>query len=186
MVSSLPMIAAQVGADERSLRRAAARGVFRCSRPTPRALEFAPGELEYLRGHWGFLQDLIAGLRTEPNVRLAVLYGSRARGTEHADSDVDLLVDFRDDAGASVTRLGRRLQAQLGLDVDVARLSRVRDQAPLLVLQAIDEGRPLVDRADGWSSLKASRETVARAARRQMTRLRSEAADGLEQMLEGL
>jgi predicted nucleotidyltransferase len=33
-------------------------------------------------------------LRTQPNVRLAVLFGSVSRGDERPDSDVDLLVQF--------------------------------------------------------------------------------------------
>lgn len=168
------------------MRRAAARGVVRCRRPTPRELDFEPGELDYLVGHWDLLSSLTAALRTEPNVKLAVLYGSRARGTEHVGSDVDVLVDFRDDEVGAVSQLARRLQAQLGLEVDVARLSRVRRQAPLLVLQVIDEGRPLVDRADAWPALRAQRATVARGARRQMTRLRREAAQSVDQILEGL
>ncbi len=184
MRSLLPAIAAQVGADERSLRRAAARGTLRCRRPTPRALEFDPGELDYLREHWKLLNGLTRALRTEPNVRLAVLYGSRARGTEIAASDVDVLVDFRDDDAASTTALGERLQGRLGLQVDVARLPRVRRQAPLLLLQAIDEGRTLIDRDGAWPAVKAQRESIARAARRQMARLRREAGQSVEQILE--
>ena len=186
MVSSLPAIAERLGADERSLRRAAARGVVRCTRPTPRGLDVEPGEIDYLVNHWDLLSRLTSALRTEPNVELAVLYGSQARGTDHAGSDVDVLVDFRDEEVGAVSRLARRLQAQVGREVDVARLSRVRRQAPLLVLQVIDEGRPLVDRADAWPVLRAQRETVARGARRQMTRLRREASQSVDEVLKGL
>ena len=46
------------------------------------------------------LRDSLArGLRTEPTVRLAWLFGSRARGTERRDSDVDVAV-LVDDACA--------------------------------------------------------------------------------------
>ena len=49
----------------------------------------------------GALQELVAdlrrALRTEPNVRLAVLYGSLARGDEDAGSDLDLLVSLAED-----------------------------------------------------------------------------------------
>lgn len=47
------------------------------------------------------LRDALArGLRAEPAVRLAWLFGSRARGTARPDSDVDVAV-LVDDAGAA-------------------------------------------------------------------------------------
>jgi predicted nucleotidyltransferase len=184
MRSALPTIAAQLGADERTLRRAAVRGTIRCRRPGPRGLELLPGELSYLRSHWDVLTALTRAFRTEPNVRLAVLYGSKARGDEDARSDVDVLVEFRDDDAASTSALARRLEETLGMSVDVTRLSRVRREAPLLLLQALDEGRVLVDREERWNALQQARETIARAARRQMRRNRAAAADSLAQ-LEG-
>jgi hypothetical protein len=54
--------------------------------------------------------------------------------------------------------------------VDVTRLSRVRREAPFLLLQASDEGRVLVDHGGVRPELQAFRQTVARAARRQMRR----------------
>jgi predicted nucleotidyltransferase len=184
MRSTLPDIAAQLGADARTLRRAAERGAVHCRRPGPRSLELAPGELTYLQGHWKLLSVLTRALRTEPNVDLVVLYGSAARGTEHARSDIDILVDFRDDAGASTTALARRLEDRVGVPVDVASLSRVRRKSPLLLLQAIDEGRVLVDRGDTWEALRRARETIARAARRQMDRARKQAAESLASLLQ--
>lgn len=184
MASPLPTIAAQLGADERTLRRAAQRGALRARRSGPRSLELAPGELAYLRSHWNLLSTLTRAFRTEPNVRMAVLYGSRARGDEHRGSDIDLLVDFRDDRAASTSALALRLGEAAGAPVDVARLSRVRGEAPLLFLQALDEGRVLVDREGRWHELLQTRETVARAARRQMSRERRQAANSLAQLLE--
>lgn len=184
MASPLPTIAAQLGANERTLRRAAQRGAVRARRSGPRSLDLAAGELAYLRSHWDLLSTLTRSFRTEPNVRLAVLYGSRARGDEHRGSDVDLLVDFRDDRAASTSALALRLGAAVGAPVDVARLSRIRGEAPLLLVQALDEGRVLVDREGRWKDLLQARETVARAARRQLSRERSQAADGLAQLLE--
>jgi predicted nucleotidyltransferase len=185
MASVLPAIAAQLGADERTLRRATERGTVRARRPGPRSLELAPGEIQYLRSHWDLLSALTRALRTEPNVRMAVLYGSRARGDDRRGSDIDLLVDFRDDGRASTSELGRRLAEATGAPVDVARLSRVRSEAPLLVLQALDEGRVLVDREDRWPELLRTRAAVARAARRQMSRGRRAAADSIQELLEG-
>jgi predicted nucleotidyltransferase len=184
MASALPAIAAQLGADERTLRRATKRGTVRAHRSSPRSLELAPGELRYLRSHWDLLSRLTRAFRTEPNVRMAVLYGSRARGDEWRSSDIDVLVDFRDDRRASTSALAQRLAEAAGGPVDVARLSRVRREAPLLLLQALDEGRVLVDREDQWHKLLQARETVARAARRQMSRERREAADSIQELLE--
>lgn len=186
MRSVLPDIAVQLGADERTLRRAARRGTVRCQRPGPRTLELLPGELAYLRGHWDLLSALTRAFRTEPNVRLAVLYGSTARGREREDSDIDVLVDFRDDAAASTSALARRLEGMMGVPVDVARLSRVRAASPLLLLRAVNEGRVLVDRENIWAALQGNRETIARAARRALRRDREAAADSLGQLLEEL
>ena len=46
---------------------------------------------------WSLLSALRRALRTEPNVRLAVVYGSFARGDDVSDSDLDLLVSLRED-----------------------------------------------------------------------------------------
>lgn len=178
--STLPGIATRLGADERTVRRAAERGAVRVRRPGPRSLEMEPGELAYLEGHWGLLTALTRAFRTEPNVSLAVLYGSAARGDDRASSDIDLLVRFRDDAGASTSSLARRLERRLRRPVDVARCSRVRAEAPFLLLQVVDEGRVLVDRGDHWASLFAARETIARASRRQLASSRAEAFDALQ------
>jgi predicted nucleotidyltransferase len=185
VASPLPRIADELGADERTLRRAADRGTVRARRPTPRRLELAPGEFAYLRSHWDLLSKLTRAFRTEPNVRLAVLYGSRARGDDRAGSDIDVLVDFRDNETASVSTLARRLESELGVAVDVARFARVRKEAPLLLLQVLDEGRVLADREELWPQLVRAREKVARAARRQVGRERDEVAESLADLLEG-
>jgi hypothetical protein len=83
-------LAANLDVEERTLRRAVAQGALRTSRSGPRRLQLAPGEREYLRTHWPLLSGLRRTLRTEHDVRLAVLYGSLARGDEDAGSDLDL------------------------------------------------------------------------------------------------
>jgi predicted nucleotidyltransferase len=186
MRSTLPDIAMQLGADARTLRRAAERGTVRCRRPGPRSLELPPGELTYLRGHWRLISALTRALRTEPAIELAVLYGSMARGSEHPGSDIDILVGFRDAADPSPTVLARRLEDRIGRHVDVAALSRVRQGSPLLLLGAIDEGRVLVDRGDAWTALRRERETIARAARRHMSRSRRQAAESLASLLDAV
>lgn len=186
MRSALPLVAFELGADERTLRRAVERGTVRCERPTPRSSSFASGEIAYLRAHWGLLGSLLRALRTEPNVRLAVLYGSAARGTDRPDSDIDVLVDLRDEEKGSASALARRLEGHVGRHVDVARLPVVRKGAPFLLLQALDEGRVLVDREEAWMAVREARDTIARAARRQNARERAEAIRSLGQLLEEL
>jgi predicted nucleotidyltransferase len=166
MRSRLPSLAEDVGADERTLRRAAQRGTLRCRRPGPRRLEMDAGELDYLRSHWDLLKALTRALRTERNVRLAVLHGSAASGDDRNDSDVDLLVALRAPAAGAATALATRLERALRRDVDVAELARVETEAPLLLLHALDEGRVLVDRDERWPELLARRGELARAAQR--------------------
>lgn len=178
MRSTLPTLAAALCADARTLRRAVARGTVRCRRPGPRQLALS-GELAYLHGHWPTLEALSRALRTEPNVRLAVLYGSVARGDDRQDSDVDLLVDLREDTGRAALGLMDRLDRGLGRPVDIARLRRVRETSPLLLLQALDEGRVLVDRDATWSVLRAERDKVAADAARVSELEAHAAADAL-------
>jgi predicted nucleotidyltransferase len=111
------------------------------------------------------LSALRCALRTEPNVRLAVIYGSIARGDDAPDSDVDLLVSLKEDRPNAAVKLAVRLERAVGREFDVARLNRVQETAPLLLLRAIDEGRALLDRDGEWVELKAHRSEIARRAR---------------------
>lgn len=186
MRSPLPAVARELGADERTLRRAAERGAVRCRRSGPRKLEFAEGELDYLRAHWGLMRALTRALRTEPSVRLAVLYGSMARGDDRRDSDVDVLVEFGGDVPGAAGCLAIRLERAVGRDVDVARLGHVRESAPLLVLQALDEGRVLVDRDGRWSSLVRERGRIAKAVASAREAAREQAAIAFGELMEQL
>ena len=68
--------------------------------------------------------DLLAELRrtlaASGEVRLAILFGSRARGTAHAGSDLDLAVDA---PGADLLDVGARLSLALDCEVDVLSLA---------------------------------------------------------------
>jgi predicted nucleotidyltransferase len=184
MRSPLPTVAREIGADERTLRRAAERGAVRCRRPGPRKLEFAEGELDYLRTHWGLIRALTRALRTEPNVRLAVLCGSMARGDDRRDSDVDVLVEFGAEVPGAASGLAVRLERAVGRDVDVARLRRALESAPLLVLQVLDEGRVLVDRDGRWLSLVRERGRIAQAAVSAHEAAREQAAVAFYELVE--
>ena len=59
-------------------------------------------------------KELRDALRTEPNVRLAILFGSQAAGTSAARSDVDILVRLVDPGAARVAELTGRLERRGG------------------------------------------------------------------------
>ena len=79
-MNSLRRVAAELSIPERTLRRAASEGLVRGERVSPRRFQITLREEAYLRTHWVLLRGLRAALRTEPNVRLAVLFGSTATG----------------------------------------------------------------------------------------------------------
>jgi predicted nucleotidyltransferase len=170
-MGAIQELARDLDADERTLRRAVSQGTLRARRPGPRRLRLDSGEEAYLRAHWPLLADLRRTLRTERGVRLAVLYGSLARGDEDAGSDLDLLVSLAGEMDG--TALRARLQGVTGRRVDVARLSRLEPGAPLLLDRVLDEGRVLVDRDHEWPRLRGRRPAIRararRAHRRQMT-----------------
>lgn len=165
-MGAIQELAHELGVDERTLRRAASQGALRCQRSTPRRLRLADGEREYLQGHWQILADLRQALRTERQVRLAVLYGSVARGEEDAGSDLDLLVAWAPDRASDPLALAGRLERVIGRRVDVATLGRVEAQSPLLLTQILEEGRVLVDRDGTWRRLRERRRAIRARARR--------------------
>jgi len=183
-VGVIQELAADLDAQERTLRRAAAQGALRATRSGPRRLRLAAGEREYLRAHWWLLSSLRRALRTEHSVRLAVLYGSLARGDEDGDSDLDLLVSLADDRPSAGFRLGVRLQRISGRRVDIAQLERIEARAPLLLERILDEGRVLIDRDGQWDRLCEHRSEIhARSAcvppRDGWRRSRDRGADGV-------
>jgi uncharacterized protein len=176
-------LARELGAGERTLRRAATDGAVRCERLGPRKRRITDRERRYMVDHWSTLADLRRALRTEPNVRLAVVYGSVARGDDTPDSDLDLLVSLKEDQPDTAVKLAVRLERALGRDVDVARLNRVKDSAPLLCLQILDEGRVVLDRDLQWEQLRAQRADIARYARRSHAARRRRARASIDELL---
>lgn len=161
----LSKLADELGVDARTLRRAVADGTIRCERVSARRRRVGEDERRYASEHWPLLSTLRRALRTEPNVRLAVLYGSVARGDDTPDSDLDLLVSLGADRPDAAVKLAVRLERAVGREVDVTRLNRVRESAPLLLLRAIDEGRVVLDRDGEWTRLTARRSEIALRAR---------------------
>src|ERR1700691_4031918 len=152
-MGALQELAADLDVEERTWRRAVAQGALHATRSGPRRLRLASGERQYLSAHWSLLSGLRRALRTEHGVRLAVLYGSLARGDEDDGSDLDLLISCADDRSLTSSRLAARLQRVSGRRVDIARLDRVEAQAPLLLDRAVEEGRVLIDRDGEWEKL---------------------------------
>lgn len=95
---------------------------------------------------------LTAELERQPEVEVAWLYGSRARGDAAATSDVDLAIAFRLSADAShaepwerIDDLRARLQAATPLEVSVVDINR----APTpLALNIVNEGKLVVCHSD--------------------------------------
>ena len=160
---SLRSLARHLDVPERTLRRAAAEGLVRGRRTSPRRYETSLREEAYLRRRWPLLRDLRDALRTEPNVRLAVLFGSQATGRDTVRSDIDLLVGLVDPAATRVAQLTGRLERRLGRDVQLVRVQDA-ERAPSVMADALEQGRVLVDRGGRWPPLKRREATWRRRA----------------------
>jgi len=181
-MTELELLAREIGANERTLRRALSQGTLRAERPTPRKLEISTAEKRYLRRSWKLLATLRAALRTEPNVRFALLFGSAARGEDSPVSDVDLLVETRDPSLARIADLEAKLEALIGRRVDVLTLEEARGNDQLLA-EALAEGRVLVDRDELWPQLCGEGAALQRRARDGTRRARRRALEGIDRML---
>lgn len=176
------MLADQIGVSERTLRRALREGTLRAERPTPRKLDLSAAEKRYLLRGWDRLATLRATLRTEQNVRFALLFGSAARGDDGPDSDLDLLVEMRDASLTRVIDLGAKLEESLGRRVDLLTLDAARENGQLLS-EAIEEGRVIVDRGERWPGLRGESELIRGQAQHRSGRKRRQALAGIDRML---
>lgn len=168
MSAELQELAQSLHVNERTLRRAWALGTVRGERVTPYKLRVPVDERVYLRRHWSTISRLRSALRTEPNVSLAVLFGSIARGDDDEESDVDLLVGFREPELGKGAKLAGRLSKHIDVQLDVIPLERALRRASFMV-EILRDGRVLVDRDGRWSELSAqgpSFEAQAREHRR--------------------
>ncbi len=115
-----------------------------------------------MRLRWPLVSQLLAALRTEPNLKLVVLFGSVARGDEvKGVSDVDLMVELRRPVPGALEALRLRLNRRLPAKVQLVPLAGAR-RNPRLLTEVLRDGRPLVDREQSWSRLQA-RATDTRA-----------------------
>ncbi|HEY3865627.1 MAG TPA: nucleotidyltransferase domain-containing protein [Solirubrobacteraceae bacterium] len=163
-MDSLRRAASELSIPERTLRRAASDGLVHGERVSPRRFRITFREEAYLRGHWGLLRALRATLRTEPNVRLAVLFGSTATGSDDERSDVDVLVILHDPGVGRLAALAERLSRRIGREMQLVRISEAQT-SPVLMVDIIDHGRVLVDRDDLWSSIGEAAPRWRRLAR---------------------
>jgi predicted nucleotidyltransferase len=176
----LEQLAREVGVHERTLRRAAGSGLIHTRRPSPRRLSLPDSEAAWVRSHWPLVGQLLAVLRTEPNLQLAVLFGSVARGDDvQGASDVDLLVELRRSHAAALHALRRRLGERVGREVQLVPLQAAR-RDPHLLAEVLRDGRPLVDRGHVWSQLQAQREQTREQAALTGRELREEAHAALD------
>jgi predicted nucleotidyltransferase len=183
-MTELEILARQIGANERTLRRAFNEGTLRAERPSPRKLKLDAGEPGYLRRSWGLLASLRSALRTEQNVRFALLFGSTSRGDDTASSDIDLLVEMRDSSLTRIADLGAKLEALLDRRVDIVTIEEAEEHTQLLA-QAVSEGRVLVDREDRWAPLQNEADALRRSARKEARRSKRRALAGIDRMLAG-
>jgi len=145
-------------------------------------LSLPPQSHAKLAAYLGLLAKLRQALRTEHNVRFALLFGSTARGDGSAQSDVDILVEMRDPSLARIADLGTKLESLLGRSVDV--LTREEAEAsPHLFSEAAVDGRVLVDRDGSWPELRSAAEALASGARLRDRRRSREALAGIDRLL---
>ena len=92
------------------------------------------------------LDMLRRALEGEPDVANALLFGSRARGTERPDSDVDVAVELIPGASRDVHALGglaARLEVATGRSIGLALLD---EAPPPLAFRIFRDGVVLVER----------------------------------------
>lgn len=183
-MNDLSLLAEEVGVNERTLRRAVNQGTLRAGRPTPRKLTMTLPERQFVRRSWPLLSALRVALRTEHNVRFALLFGSAATGSDTPASDVDLLVDLSDQSLDRIVDLSTKLTAIIGRPVDVVRL-RDAEAEPSFLADVVAEGRVLVDREQEWSRLRRRQSSLRQNGRRHEARRAKAALTSVDRLLAG-
>lgn len=180
MGQALGHTADELGCSERTLRRYIGDGLLRGRRVAHQGIELSVEEARYLNSHWSLLHTLKGALRTERDVRLAVLFGSAAVGEDRSESDIDVLIAHRRSEPRSLVGLRSRLHRALDRPVHVVDLEQAHN-VPSLLADVLQEGRPLIDRDGLWSDLSAqTNDILAQAARED----RDAAASALDAIAE--
>lgn len=181
-MTQLARIAREVGVDERTLRRAVNEGALRAHRPSPRIIDVPLSERRYARRAWPLFSRLRAALRTERNVRFALLFGSAATGADTPGSDLDLLVELRDPSLEKMADLCARLETATERSVDVLRLQDA-EADPSFLATAIAQGRVLVDRGQRWPALRRREVALRRRGERHDAERARTALAGIDRLL---
>jgi len=183
-MNELSTLAGEIGVSERTLRRATNQGTLRANRTGPRKLELSVSERVYVRRSWGLVSTLRSALRTESNVRFALLFGSAARGDDASSADVDVLVDLRDSSLERVVDVQQKLARATGREVDVVRLADA-EADPSFLANTVADGRVLVDRDVLWPALRRREPRLRRLAEtREGARVRG-ALGAIDRLLAG-
>lgn len=164
MGRELAHIAQGVGCSERTVRRYVGEGSLRARSLSSGRLELSEEEQRYLGSHWGLLAGMKHALRTERDVRLAVLFGSTAVGEDRRDSDLDLLIVRRSTTARAKAALSIRLSQSLSKRVHLVDLEHA-EASPSLLADVLSEGRPLIDRDGLWVGLLDRRAEIISRAR---------------------
>jgi predicted nucleotidyltransferase len=183
-VTELKHLAGELGVHERTLRRAVEQGTLRGKRPSPRTLDLSLAERRYTRQAWPLLSALRGALRTEQNVRFALLFGSAATGDDMPSSDVDVLVDLCDDSLERIVDLQTKLTADVGRQIDLVRLSDA-ERDPAFLGAALADGRVLVDRKQLWPRLRRRQASIRRHGHAQERRRTRDALAGIDRVIAG-
>lgn len=134
--------------------------------------------------HQESLELLRRTLADSPAVRLAVLFGSAARGVQTEGSDLDVGVLLDEQSGGGLWQVETALARVIRQPLDLIDLRRA---PPLLRYQIARDGRLLVERREGdWKrfKLRALRDwwdwapTARRLQRRAVERLRKRLQHG--------
>lgn len=181
-MTELALLAEELGVNERTLRRAVSQGTLRAAKPTARRLQISLAERRYIRRSWPVLMALRTALRTEHNVRFALLFGSAARGTATRSSDLDLLVVLKDPSLDQIIDLGTRLTAATGRRVDLARMEDAAAD-PLFLAEIVADGRVVVDRLRLWPQLSRSEGKLRRQGTEQEAEQARLALAGIDRLL---
>ena len=92
--------------------------------------------------------DTVRAVLEEHPVRLAILFGSQATGTEHSASDIDIAVEFDgeqpSDPGYNETFFGLGADLSEALETDDVDLVDINTVSPALAASIFDHGLLLV------------------------------------------
>jgi predicted nucleotidyltransferase len=183
-MTPLALLADELRINERTLRRALNAGSLRASRSSPRTLELSLAERRYIRHAWPLMSALLKALRTEHNVRFALLFGSAALGSDTPRSDVDVLVVLRDASLDRVVDLEAKLSAATGRRVEIVRLEDAERQ-PSFLADITGVGRVLIDRDGRWARLRSRGARFRRRARTEGKHETETALAGIDAFLSG-